>query len=70
MEHAEDDTVGDVRRVGPLAGLPLRALRATFQEGIAIGVEQVAFPSQELHPAVSATVVDQAEERQELRHAP
>nr|WP_165251981.1 hypothetical protein [Paludisphaera soli] len=67
LEHAEDDAVGDVRRGDRLAGPPLRAPGPPLQERVAVRVEQVALPRQELQPAVPAAVVDQAEERQELR---
>ena len=54
LKHPVDGAVGDERRLDPLVDLPGAALRAAFQEAVAIGVEQGAVARRQRQPPARA----------------
>ena len=67
LKHPVDGAVGDERRLDPLVDLPGAALRAAFQEAVAIGVEQGAVARRQRHAARAGAVMDHAEQDEKLR---
>ena len=47
LQHAEDDAVGDARRIDELAHAAVAAERAAFEERIRVRIEQPAVPRAE-----------------------
>src|ERR1022692_5062302 len=70
FEDSENYAIGNAWRCDRRCRIPLGSQRSAFQEWVDVGIEQASMPRRQTHCTVSATVVNQAAEREELRPSP
>ena len=70
LEHAVNHAIRDMRDLGLVVQPPGRFPRPAFEEVVAVRVEQVSLAGRNPQAAMTAAIIDHAEQRQQLRPGP